>query len=41
MSEYLERITSCLEKIEKDEQESLLKATYLVAETIKNGRMNK
>ena len=37
MSEYLEKITSCLERIEKDEQESLLKATYLVAETIKNG----
>lgn len=37
MSEYLEKITKCLETIENEEQEPLRKATRLVAETIKNG----
>ena len=37
MSEYLEKITECLERIEKEEQNALLKAARLVAETIKNG----
>ena len=37
MSEYLEKITDCLARIEKEEQSALLEAAYLVAETIKNG----
>lgn len=37
MSEYLEKITECLGRIEKEEQNALLKAARLVAETIKNG----
>ena len=37
MSEYLKKITQCLESIEKEEQEALRKATESVAETIKNG----
>jgi len=37
MSEYLEKITRCLERIEKEEQDALRKATKSVAETIKNG----
>ena len=37
MSEYLEKITECLERIETEEQESLQKAAHLVAQTIKNG----
>ena len=37
MSEYLEKITECLGRIEKEEQDHLQKASLLVAETIKNG----
>ena len=37
MSEYLEKITECLERIETEEQETLQKAARLVAQTIKNG----
>ena len=37
MSEYLEKITECLERIETEEQETLQKAAQLVAQTIKNG----
>ena len=37
MSEYLEKITECLERIETEEQESLQKTAQLVAQTIKNG----
>ena len=37
MSEYLEKITECLGRIEKEEQDHLQKAALLVAETIKNG----
>ena len=37
MSEYLEKIINSLERIEKEEQESLQKAAHLVAQTIKNG----
>ena len=37
MSEYLEKITRCLEKIEKEEAAALGNAVRLVAETIKNG----
>ena len=33
----MEKIINCLERIEKEEQTALLKATSLVAETIKNG----
>ena len=36
MSEYLEKITYCLERIEKEEGESLQKAALLVAKAIKN-----
>ncbi|MBO5316319.1 MAG: SIS domain-containing protein [Clostridia bacterium] len=36
MSVYLEKITYCLEQIEKEEQKTLRKAVRLVAETIKN-----
>lgn len=37
MSEYLHKITACLEQIEKEEGERLNAASRLVAETIKNG----
>ena len=37
MSEYLEKITECLERIETEEQKSLQKTAQLVAQTIKNG----
>ena len=37
MSEYLEKITNCLERIENEEGEALRSATLLVAETIKSG----
>ena len=37
MSEYLEKITKCLERIEKEEQKSVREAVGLVAEAIKNG----
>ena len=37
MSEYLEKITECLGRIEKEEQNALLEASRLVAQTIKNG----
>ena len=37
MSEYLEKIAACLERIEKEEKENLDKASRLVADTIKRG----
>ena len=37
MSEYLEKITECLGRIEKEEQNALHEAARLVADTIKNG----
>ena len=37
MSEYLEKIINCLERIETEEQNALLEASRLVAQTIKNG----
>jgi len=37
MSEYLEKIARCLERIEKEERDTLRKAIELVAETIKRG----
>ena len=37
MSEYLHKITACLEQIEKEEGERLNAVSRLVAETIKNG----
>ena len=37
MSEYLEKIVTCLEQIEKEEKENLNKVSRLVADTIKRG----